>query len=513
MIRQILKTKRGSAVLLLSSMVSVSVLWTIYLTEKSVSSFLSDFSQTMEEWEKHLVTQSAQVLAGYLISNNLILCREGGWRGKNSKCQWNTQSGRNPKDFFLLKETDSSEGLSYKGKYSIDGSDKHYAVTFDLVNWKKTDIKELVGEIPEYICRQTSDMSVIDDAVCPEFSSVEDPSNQPCQKKGGADLANSRCEYIGPVDSDYFLVLAKVEVPFTNPVSGLLETYTALSGVRRPISMVIFQSLVSGRRCSMSCDTGSSLHFAPDCRADTMPSEAGEYTGLASKLITIKNVGPGSIYQLSILKFTTDISNGVQQLDVTPEIIQDKEVLFPGETLQVEDFYECPITVRMETVYRTGTADAVNQVVRNSIVPFQRVSYSFHLERDASVGACYSSPDGDNTLTASRDSVDVVTPVNRGFVQSAVCSNGVDSCAGEDQQSGTCQYAMIEPSRLFASPVTGIDTEYEQMEINIRTVITTAPPPPPPPVPGSPGGGGGGGGVGDEIEDPWMGGDGDGGGN
>ena len=113
MIRQILKTKKGSAVLLLSSMVSVSVLGTIYVTEKSMSSFLSDFSQTMEEWEKHLVMQSAQALAGYLVSNNLILCREGGWRGKKSKCQWNTQNGKNPKDFYLLKETDSSEGLSW----------------------------------------------------------------------------------------------------------------------------------------------------------------------------------------------------------------------------------------------------------------------------------------------------------------------------------------------------------------------------------------------------------------
>ena len=363
-----------------------------------------------------------------------------------------------------------------KGKYSIDGSDKNYAVTFDLVNWKKNALKELVGEIPEYICRQTNDMSVIDNAVCPEFSSVEDPSNQACQTQGGADLANSRCEYIGPVDSDYFLVLAKVEVPFTNPASGLLETHTALSGIRRPLSMIMFQSLVSGRRCSMSCDPGSTLHFAPDCRADTTHSEMGEYTGLASKVLTIKNAGPGSIYQLSIVKFTTDISSGAHQLDVTPEIIQDKEVLLPGKTLQFEDFYECPISVRTETVYRTGTEDAVDHVVRNTMVPFQSVSYALHLERDAPIGACYSSPDGeDNTLTSSQDSVDVVIPVNRGLIKSAVCENKADSCTGEDQ-TGTCQYAIIEPSRLFANPFVKMSTEYERMEITRRTVITTTPP-------------------------------------
>ena len=107
---------------------------------------------------------------------------------------------------------------------------------------------------------------------------------------------------------NYYIVLVKIEVPFTDPVSNLQQTYTSLSGIRRPLIMVVFKSIVSGRRCSRSCHVGETIAFAPDCRDDTTPTtEANDYSGLASKVITIRNEGPGALYKLSLVNTRTRI--------------------------------------------------------------------------------------------------------------------------------------------------------------------------------------------------------------
>ena len=474
----VLKEKKGSAALILSLMVSAGVLGTIYITQKITSSFLSEQSQEMEDFEKHLVTQSAQALAGYLVANNLVMCREDGWTGKQSKCRWSTaEDADNISNFNLSHEEDSNEGLSYESKYSIEGIEKTYTVSFTLVDWRDTSIENLIGEIPEYICRDATKMSIIKDAECPEYSSLSssDRTNQPCQR-GGAKVSNTRCEYIRAVDGDHWIVLVKVEVPFTDTVSGLNRKHIALSGIRRPLSFVIFQSITSGKKCSLSCNVGAVVNFVPDCRSDTVPSEDKIYSGLASKITTIKNEGPGSIYKLSILKTTLDLTDNSLALDVTPDIIKGsgKEVLFPGETLKVEHFYECPIIVRDEVVYRVGEVDGVSNTVRNTMTPFAKVSYSLYVDTQP-LGACYSSSEGAAILStvSSSESVFVISP--RESFGSAVCE-GEPTCNARGE-TGICQYVDIEPRRLFSSPFSSMDSTLEQLIITKMITITSVPPP------------------------------------
>ena len=467
---------KGSTAIILSFMVSAGVLGTIYFTQQKIGGFLSGMNQNMEEWEQHLVAQSAQTLSGYLVANNLILCREAGWAGKSSKCQWTTAPGtEDPSQFNLSNQEDSSEGLSFNGQYSIDGNMRTYKVTFSLADWEKvTAIGNLVGEIPDYVCRHSSNMNIIRDVTCPAYKDSTDPSHQACQDAGD-DVQNSICEYISPVDADSHIVLIKVNVPFTDRVTDAQKTHTALSGLRRPLSLVAFQSITPGKRCSRSCNVGRVAGFVPDCRSDTMPAEDEEYTGVASNIVSIRNDGPGAIYKLSILKSSFNISDNMHTMEVTPDVIKasNEEMLLPGQILEFEYFYECPIVVRTETVYREGTEDAVSHRVRNQMVPFQTVSYGFHFDRHNPIGACYRSPAG--RILSSTQQVDMVIPVNRGLLRSATCNNMAQTtCSDQGGASGVCQYTNIEPGRLFRG-TPSIDTTHQQLIITKVTTITTAP--------------------------------------
>lgn len=472
--KMVLKRK-GSVAIILSTMVSAGVLFTIYFTQKMAGDFLSSRSQSMEEWEKHLVTQSVEKLAAYLVSNTLILCRKDGWQGKSADCKWNDSSGASsPSEFNLSNPSDSSDGFSLDGQIEVEGNNRNYKMTVSLVNWQNTAVERVIGEIPEYICRNKTNMSIIKDANCPDYDTLSsaDRSNQACQR-GGVDVPNSQCEYVSPVDGDYYIVLLKVAVPFIDPVSNLQQQHVSLSGIRRPLALIVFQSVLPGKRCSQSCDTGSTLGLFPDCRSDAVPAADGQYSGIASKIITIKNEGPGAVYKLSFMRTDIDISSGEVSLNVTPNIINsaNKEVLLPGETLKIEDFYKCPHVVRTEVVYRVGSADGVSHTVRNSIVPFAQTIYNFYVDKNP-VGSCYK--DAGNILTATASDVDTVVPIDRNLLNTADCS-GANTCS-DGTNNGSCEYIDIEPRRLFTSPFSNIDSTLEQTVTTKVTVITTMPP-------------------------------------
>ena len=137
-------------------------------------------------------------------------------------------------------------------------------------------------------------------------------------------------------------------------------------------------------------------------------------------------------------------------------------MLLPGENLKFEYFYDCPIIVKTETVYRVGTSEGVSRSVRNEMVPFQRVSYYFEFSENAA-GVCYSS--SGEKLKKTTSDVDAVIPVNRGLLKSAVCANKATTCTTAGGQSGSCHYVDIEPRRLFSSRVSSIRSIHNQMVI------------------------------------------------
>ena len=477
-LKAIIRKNQGSVAIVLSLVVSAGVLSTIYITQKIAGGFLSDLSQSMEDWEKHLVAKSAQTLAAYLVTNNLVMCREEGWQGKNANCQWSTVSNiENPSQFHLSDEVDSSKGLSYKGEYMVDDSEKEYKVTFNLVDWTDTSIQSLIGEIPEYVCRNKTDLSIISDATCIKYKDSSDPINQGCQRNG-SDLANSVCEYVSMVDSDHWIVLTKVEVDYKDPVSKLEQTHTMLSGIRRPLSLIKFVSVISSRRCSRACSVGSVANPFPTCRGSSVPSAEGVYTGKASNIVTIKNEGPGFIYSLSLIRSSIRLADNSIKMDVTPDIVKtaNREVFFPGKTIKFEYFYDCSIQVKQSSVYQTGSTDSVDVVVKNQLVPFEKFLYGFNFNAQNPKGMCYTA-----------GQTGVLTPTNPGEVDfalvtgddrrlaSAHCAPGASSCSANGK-TGTCQFVNLEPRRVFKIP-SEFSVTHNKLVKNIVTTITTAPPP------------------------------------
>ena len=94
-------------------------------------------------------------------------------QGKSVKCKWNSTSGvANPSEFNLSNPTDSAEGFSLDGHIVVEGDQKKYKMTFDLVNWTDTSIENLIGEIPNYVCRNSTNMSIVSGAECPDYDTL-----------------------------------------------------------------------------------------------------------------------------------------------------------------------------------------------------------------------------------------------------------------------------------------------------------------------------------------------------
>ena len=476
-----LSNSRGSTALLLATMVSAGSLGVIYFTQKQAGQFLSGISQSMEDWEKHLVSRSAQTLASYLVAQSIIMCRSDGWRETQTSCKWSEVEGMEEPSNFKLRPLPSETELSYEGKYTIGDKEQTYKVTFQLVDWTDTSISALIGNIPSYVCRNKQSRSVIPNATCPAYRDSSNPSDQACENgKPLAPVPNSQCEYISDVDGDHYIVLIKVEVPWTDPVTGQNHIHTALSGIRRPMSVVSFEHIKQGYVCSLGCDVGKTAHFAPECRSGSR--RVGDQAGIGSQILTVRNEGPGVLYKLSLMKIITELADQSKKIEISPDIIalaRDKDVLLPGEKLKVEWFYPCPNREQVETIYRTGPQSRVSHAVRNEAVPFQRVVYALQFSTN-SVGVHYSSEGED--LPPKEENVDAIIPYNRKGTLGDPCVNGYNKCSG-NQISNCCQYVDIEPARIMSQMVSE-NTDTKAIQRTIKKTITISPPPPPPRVVG-----------------------------
>ena len=482
-LKKYLSKDKGSAAIILSLMVSAGVLSTIYFTQKMTSSFLSGLSQSMEEWEKHLVTESAQTLAAYLVSNNLVMCREKGWTGKDANCKWSTAAGTdNPSQFHLSDELDSADGLSYKGAYTVDDSNREYKMTFQLVDWRSTSIESLIGDIPEAICRDKNTLKIIREATCVNYKDSSNPIEQACQVNGSED-PDTLCEYIKQVDGDYWIVLIKVEVDYEDPVSKADLKHIALSGIRRPLSSIKFKDIFAGVTCSMGCTGGNTVNPFTSCRSHVIPAKAGHYTGKASNVVAIENEGPGAVYSLSLMKTAVQYMKpeNTVTLDVTPDIIKEagKEVLLPGEVIRFEYFYDCPIKVVKRRVYKTGNQARVETKTNTREVLFEHYLYSLNFNSEDPIGVCYAASGGTPPPETDPDlNLDFVLAINNDQrLASAFCNLSNPNCSDNNGKTGSCRFVGLEPQRIFSIPNPAVSNHNSILK-EVVTTITTPPPPP-----------------------------------
>ena len=440
----LLYKKSGSAAIILSLIVSASVLSTIFISQKSANWFLSSQSKNIEDWEQGYVAQTAMAIGGYLVSNNLILCKEAGWKNYDAKCKWNDTTPMNLREFDLRGKTvldvDGTKVLSFKGVVNkdiidnpqSDAGDIDYRITFDLVNWRETSVQNLIGEIPQSVCRDTTTLA-IREGNCPL------PIIDKCKDSNNADIPNSVCEYISNNDQDYSIVLISVQVPFNTPTS------TVYGGVRRPLSMPLVVIQPPGPVCRLAC-SGAIAASLPECRGEFIPPSGDN---LSDMRIQVNNPGPGAIYALSLLRQDKYLLDDSIRYKNTGELLEDagKEVLLPGEHLVFQDYVDCEdsvsytfsferISVGRNPVWLGGSVTLGTSVYRDVNVhaqPFMQISYGLFSLLEP-IGACMAL----DTVNLMMKSVEGTPACPNTYKPGQVCGGG-----------GKCYYSHIEPRRNY----------------------------------------------------------------
>ena len=451
-IKKTFSSRTGSAAIILSLVASGTVLSTIFHTQKTLTWFLSTQSENTEEWQLQLVAKYGLATGSYLIANNLILCKEDGWANSSlSKCQWNLFSEINFEKFGFEKlETitinNDEKVLRLTGAVTNEIPNlesKDYTISFNLVNWRDTSIRNLIGEIPDVLCRNTRDntggaFNIRTDLTCDSPDSPTKDSKNRCKNSAENPQDNTVCDYISNVDQDYYIVLMSVEQ----------EGSPALhAGIRRPLSSVKVE-VVTQARCSLACPSSITPQGHNECRGEFVPSTGNQTSTLEVK---VTNNGPGTLYSLSLLRTDTpknkdiNVNNDLDDIitihdaaplptthKVTPEILSsnNREYLMPGEYMIFEDTVECRDSISY-TVGRSGNINIHSEV-------FMTISYEQGSMKHPT-GVCMNN-EGEGIQIKEDDSSATSCPQN-------YQASG-DSC-GTTGQTGTCHYPRVEPRRLF----------------------------------------------------------------
>ena len=250
-------------------------------------------SQSKEGWQSHLAVKYGFTLGGYLVANNLILCKEEGWQGRSTLCKWNTSDTTVQLSDYHLEQprvttVDGRDVLTFEGGVEEptlnNGEAIDYTISFDLVNWKDPNIRGLIGEMPKYTCRNTHTLEVMS-GIC------SSPSQTQCKDSNNNLIPDSVCEYIEDVDQDFYIVLMAVKLVGQ-------KDQVQFAGIRRPLAHVT-TLLESSPNCNLACAASDTSQSYPECRGEFTPPTGREDAILRLKII---NHGPGAVYALSLFK-------------------------------------------------------------------------------------------------------------------------------------------------------------------------------------------------------------------
>ncbi len=485
-----LSSSRGSSAIILSVMVSGAVLATIFYNQQSMQWALSSQASAKEEWSQDFIKKYGVTLGSYLVANNLILCREDGWDDDDPTaplCQWNNLTDNENADADAEENQDQTElepshfALDQGGTKTVAGQTRKvlkfkasmqeetinlgkevaFDLTFDLVNWKNSAIKGLIGEIPDYVCRDTN-TSRLRDGYCNGKKVTQKKCKQSADP-GAEDIADSRCEFISQVDQDHYIVLVSVQL------EGQEEL--AYAGIRRPLARFTIK-MDRWPRCSLSCPSSATPNDNPGCRGDFQPVPNRSRIPFD---INVKNEGPGTLYRLSLLRKDTYLKrdgslSGASKLTITEDILASKKALLPGKTEKFSGTLECRDTVQYSFSQESVTVQGTEPQGGTSV--FSRASSNRHTRPFVSLAYSIGSLTSPPTICMKgQEAVSGDTKCN--------LSTAGEACGG----GGTCRQPAMEPRRgLFAGGLPmKVNSTKTETEI-VTTTVTT--------IPGGNGGGG-----------------------
>lgn len=273
-------------------------------------------------------TQKILGLGGFLISNNLILCKQGKWGNGvyENQCKWmGQQKDKNydPSDF----------GLSNL-RYENNGD-----LVFDLVQDKDS-------------FKYKSSIS---------FRLIGTDNNESLKKALGEKSPTVRF-----IDKDNYVVMTKASVDMPD-IGGRIDQVDGLGAFKRPIAIPSIN--IRGSSCLAQCNTSLSEHINPACRGE-FSIDVDTMTDIE---IVTHNEGPGVLYALDYERqvvFSKDVT-GVEAPANTKASLPIDGFVPANTTVQWADRVPCAtfvknVTKRVVNTSLAGTKTSEEKVSQHS---------------------------------------------------------------------------------------------------------------------------------------------------
>lgn len=286
--------------------------------------------------ESNLASDKLKTLANYLISTNMVICKQGPFMNESEgyKCKW---SGKQLIDGSLANVPQSKLGLE-RESYDKDGF-----LTFNVNTSKLKSNAKAEAATP------------IKGTIAFKLYDAQSDKLNLSGKLGKIALSNLMS------DNDRAFVLIKVEAMFKEGIGkdSKTKTLTEFFSTRRPTAVPKLD--IDPINCVLSCEVSVSRNEHPGCLGDQNFNNAKETKVNA----VLKNLGPGVLYGLKLEKEIL-VNKKVFENMVPPkldpiEVMQGKDYLLPGESVEWTDTVPC--FDRKDEVRRVVTYDQ-NGVVR-----------------------------------------------------------------------------------------------------------------------------------------------------
>lgn len=316
---RLLKSSRGSASALAVLALGAAV-GTAFFMSKKMGQLSQEGVSEAKKMRISPLKEKLSRLGGFLISSNLIICRNGAWMdgGKGETCRWNSKnyagssSEYTPKDFSLVdKGLVSGTDLKFdikvfdlfqdqKGKNLLTGKDTW--ISFKLI--KSSDMKFNLGKLTK-----------------------EQAIN----------------------DQDPYLIVMEGNISF-NDTGKKTKITRFKTAFRRPIAVP--QVEVTSSSCAQRCDVSLTENPNPACRS-TFYIDQETMTDVSA---TTTNLGPGSLYDL-VYSRSVAYKSGVSLKESAAKKVEVSinvdDYLVPGGKKAWADNFPCATLSESKTVEKT----------------------------------------------------------------------------------------------------------------------------------------------------------------
>ncbi len=351
-----LRNERGSA--LFMGLLFVAVIgggvFTIMKKNKTIT---QSSNKDVKFLKGKVETKKIFSVAGFLISNNLILCKSEAWNDgvDKNQCRWFGQKEEDnyqPEDFGLLN-------LRYENRKGKK------VLVFDL---KSEDSQRKNNKDEEAISKYPGTVS---------FQLINSDDDPAIKEKIGETPAD-----IKVLDKDKHLVQVQAEINI--PMGGGRESKSvSMSLFKRPLAVPKVTFLNSS--CLSQCDSLQGEHSFPACRGPF--SIDGEST--TDVIAYTYNEGPGVIYDMQYEKRVTFAKDaqGVTPSANSAVKVPLQEFLGAGQTVEWVDKVKCATFVKNVThnVTKVQTTTNWSQQGTTSEVVDESTTVSQHSEPAGSI--------------------------------------------------------------------------------------------------------------------------------